>query len=369
MRITILQGAFLPVPPLRGGAIEKAWQALGEAFVRAGHQVTHISRRCDGLPKEEKINGVHHLRIKGGDACSNPLLLKSREIFYVWQARKILPPADILVTHAFWAPILFPQEKFGKIYVHVGRYPKGQMGLYKKATRLQVPSRAVEKAVSKELSVQDDRVLTIPYPLPFADKDIIAVGDRPKCVLYTGRIHPEKGVLELVRAWLRLPEAMQKEWNLRLVGPWRAEQGGGGKDFLRKVLAEGNESVEIIDPIFEEKELIAEYKKARVFVYPSKAWAGETFGLAVLEAMSCGCVPIVSSLECFADFMNSGINGIRVKGEPGHLEDSLLNELQNLLNNPNLEPFSKQAILTAQEYEVDRVAAQFLADFNKLMAK
>ena len=57
MKITILQGAFLPVPPLRGGAIEKAWQGLGEAFVETGHEVTHISRLWGDLPAREKIRG------------------------------------------------------------------------------------------------------------------------------------------------------------------------------------------------------------------------------------------------------------------------------------------------------------------------
>ena len=65
MKITILQGAFLPVPAIRGGAIEKAWERLGREFVKLGHQVTHISRLCDGLPKEEEIEGVHHIRIEG----------------------------------------------------------------------------------------------------------------------------------------------------------------------------------------------------------------------------------------------------------------------------------------------------------------
>ena len=45
MKITILQGAFLPVPAIQGGAIEKAWEALGQAFAVAGHNVTHISKR------------------------------------------------------------------------------------------------------------------------------------------------------------------------------------------------------------------------------------------------------------------------------------------------------------------------------------
>ena len=112
MRITILQGAFLPVPAIRGGAIEKAWQVLGEAFVKAGHDVTHISRLCDGLPEQEFISGVRHLRIPGADATKHSPLLKLREISYVRRARAILPEADILVTHAFWAPLFLPAENW-----------------------------------------------------------------------------------------------------------------------------------------------------------------------------------------------------------------------------------------------------------------
>ena len=58
MRIAILQGPFLPVPPLRGGAIEKAWFRLGKAFAKEGHEVVHVSRLCDDLPQEETIEGV-----------------------------------------------------------------------------------------------------------------------------------------------------------------------------------------------------------------------------------------------------------------------------------------------------------------------
>ena len=139
---------FSPYPRYGAVPLEKAWQALGEAFVRSGHEVTHISRLCDGLPEEENINGVHHLRILEQMHAPMRFILKFREFSYVWRARKILPPADILVTHAFWAPLLFPKEKHGKIYVHVGRYPKGQMSLYKKPlARLQVPSHTVAQAV------------------------------------------------------------------------------------------------------------------------------------------------------------------------------------------------------------------------------
>ena len=369
MKITILQGAFLPVPTLRGGAIEKAWQALGEAFVRAGHEVIHISRLCDGLPEVEEINGVNHLRIKGAEACPGSLLLKTREFSYVWRVRKILPLADILITHAFWAPLLLNPEKYGKLYVHVGRYPKGQMRFYQKAARLQAPSRVVANAISKELTDGDDRVLTIPYPLPFSTDQEEPFEQRPKRVLYAGRIHPEKGVLELVRAWQRLPDEVQTKWTLRLVGPWREEQGGGGHKFLEKVKSEAKNEIQIWEPVFEQKDLIKQYQEARIFVYPSQAKTGETFGLAVLEAMSCGCVPVVSSLECFSDFIEDGVNGIRIKSDTKPFENSLLKEFRGLLDRSQLEQLSEQAIQTAQDYKVEKVAIKYLTDFKNLLGK
>ena len=367
MKITLLQGAFLPVPPLRGGAIEKAWQALGEAFVRAGHEVTHISRLCDGLPQGEKIAGVEHRRIAGAEACPGSIRLKLREFFYVWRALQSLPPADILVTHAFWAPLLFPKEKYGKIYVHVGRQPKGQMKLYRKAARLQAPSQAVARAISARLSDGDTRVRAIPYPLPFQVDKPKPFADRPKRVLYAGRIHPEKGVLELVQAWAKLPEPMQKEWSLRLIGPWREEQGGAGLAYKEEVRKSGGQNVEILEPVFEEEALIKEYQQARVFAYPSQASTGETFGLAVLEAMSCGCVPLVSSLECFRDFIENGKNGYQLQVRRDAPLHSLAETMQRILGETELEQLSDAAIKTAAHYQIDQVALQFLHDFEELL--
>ena len=80
--------------------------------------------------------------------------------FYVLRARRIMSPADILITHAFWAPILFPRQEYGVQYIHVGRYPKGQLLLYKKAARLQVPSKAIEEACKQEASSMSSKIKT-----------------------------------------------------------------------------------------------------------------------------------------------------------------------------------------------------------------
>ena len=118
-------------------------------------------------------------------------------------------------------------------------------------------------------------------------------------------------------------------------GPWRTEQGGGGKKFinqLRKMISESSSSIELLDPVFSESELKEELKSARIFAYPSLAERGETFGLSVLEAMSCGCVPIVSALQCFKDLVENNKNGYVFNHKSTHRDDSLNRFFQKRCN-------------------------------------
>ena len=368
MKITILQGAFLPVPSCRGGAIEKAWFALGKAFTAQGHKVTHISRQCDGLPSEEFIGGVHHKRILGRNAVRNPYLLKLLELPYIWRARKILLPADIIVTNCFWAPMLFPSEKVGKIYVHVGRYPKGQLILYGKAKRLQVPSIGVAQAVEKEIKDKIGRVSVIPYPIPWEIENLVPVRDRPKQLLYFGRIHPEKGVLSLIKAWKKINQDVTNGWKLRVIGPWRSDHGGGGLEYRNKIkneIGEEESKIELLEPIFDTSQIKREYQSARIFIYPSLAEKGETFGLSVLESMSMGCIPIVSELKCFNDIMPEDASFIVPNSN--HFENSLRETIQTvIMKESKHQVFSTLAYEKSKKFTVEKVARKFLEDFKEL---
>jgi glycosyltransferase involved in cell wall biosynthesis len=373
MKITILQGAFLPVPAIQGGAIEKAWEVLGQAFAVAGHNVTHISKRHPEFPDNEYIGAVHHLRVRGFKSVQNPYLLKLKEFLYVLKVRSILPPADILVTHTFWAPLLLPQKKHGKIFVHVGRYPKGQLKFYTKASRFQVPTSAIARAVENEVPKRSDDICILPYPLSWKIDCNYEYSKRPKTILYLGRIHAEKGILELVNAFKNIPLADRKGWKLLIRGPWRAEQGGGGENYLSKInnaIQDCGSQIEIQEPTFSSVELKNELEKARLFVYPSLAEKGETFGLAVLEAMSCGCVPLVSSLECFQDLIVENENGYifdhRSKDLVRSLSLTLLKSMQG--TNQNMV-FSSRCLKKAKEFELDRLALQYIGDFTNLLSK
>ena len=373
MKITILQGAFLPVPAIRGGAIEKAWNSLGQIFSKEGHEVTHVSRRCDGLKEEEWIGGVHHLRVSGFDSVQNKWLLKLKEWFYVYRARKVLPASDILVTHTFWAPLMLDPQQYGKIYVHVGRYPKGQFKFYSKASRFQVPTIAIKGAVKKEIPYRDKEISVLPYPLDWDVKSYANYETRPKRMLYLGRLHPEKGVLELVNAFHEVSLKLRGEWCLRVRGPWKIEQGGGGRKYLsdlQKVAKLSRGTIEILDPTFSQIELINELEASRFFVYPSLAEKGETFGLAVLEAMSCGSVPIVSSLPCFKDLVASQKTGYVLDPLASNIEKSLSRILFDAIQSVDVAKlYSSRCLERAKEFELDRVAQNYLEDFSSMLTE
>ncbi len=374
MRITIVQGAFLPVPPLLGGAVEKVWFALGKEFARAGHLVTHISRRYDGLDRTEHLEGVKHVRVSGFDTPASLLLLKFRDLIYSIRVRAILPDADILVTNTFWLPVLVRNGRCGKIYVHVARYPKGQMRLYSHADRLHTVSHAVAQAIEQEAPDLASRVRVIPYPLTILGnrKDWLESGvQKQKHILFVGRIHPEKGVDLLIKAFATLGRDRLEEWRLVVVGPAETRFGGGGGRYLSCLHDLANsvaDRVEWIGAVFDADRLAKIYREAALFVYPSLADRGETFGLAPLEAMAHGCVPIVSNLPCFREYIVKGITGLVFDHHTQKPEEALARELTALMaDEGRLKLMSQAAVHKSMEYGIEEIAKLHMADFDMLV--
>jgi glycosyltransferase involved in cell wall biosynthesis len=370
MRLTIVQGAFFPVPPLRGGAVEKVWFALGQEFARRGHVVTHISRAYRGLPHREVIGGVTHKRVRGADATGHVVLDKLQDFIFTLRARRALPEADVIVSNTFWLPILGARRGGGKLYAHVARYPKGQMRWYHKAMRLQAISHAVAKAILKEAPRYASRVRVLPYPA-FDVLEALPAATPLPTILYVGRLHEEKGVTILCEAFKKLG-ATYRDCRLRLVGPWRVEEGGSGGRYLERIRSTLGEQAlartTIEGPVFLPTALSEIYRQAAVFVYPSIAEKGEAFGLSVLEAMSQGCVPIVSALECFADIVENGVSGLVFN----HRDQDAANELSGKLewlfaDGANLRSLSSQAWARAKEFNLELVASAYEADMQKVI--
>ncbi len=366
--ITIVQGAFLPVPPLLGGAVEKVWYALGQEFARCDHRVLHVSRAYPGLPENVIEHGVEHRRVPGYATPRALWRLKLLDLVYSLRVRKILPPADVLVTNTFWLPIIERRRSRGRPYVHVARYPKGQIRLYPERAILQTVSEPIREAILREVPRATARVRVIPYPLSAAY--LVPLTPPKQIILYTGRLHPEKGVHLLVNAFRRLVSGGLRGWTLRIVGPWQTAQGGGGADYRQLLLESAQTSggqVDVLEPIFDEARLVSEYQSAAIFAYPSLAEFGETFGLSVLEAMAAGCVPVVSSLACFRDFLREGIDGLVFDHRSARAEENLARSLAELTGDSGArERMRAAAWSTARQYTLPEIARRFIEDFSSV---
>ena len=62
MHIVIVTGAFQPVPPAPGGAVERLWAELAEEFSARDHVVTFLCRAYPEQGSDEVINGVRYIR-------------------------------------------------------------------------------------------------------------------------------------------------------------------------------------------------------------------------------------------------------------------------------------------------------------------
>jgi glycosyltransferase involved in cell wall biosynthesis len=371
MKITIVLGAFFPVPPTMGGGVEKVWFTLAPEFAKRGHEVVMISRKLSNLPREETIDGVKHLRVDGFDTPRSLVWLKFLDLIYSRRVMSILPNADIVVTNTFWLPILLRDPKRGKVYVHVGRYPKGQMRFYGRAARLQAPSRAIVDQIAKEAPHIAKKVKAIPYPITTIASSPPPLNMREKIILFVGRVHPEKGVHVLVNAFISGARSAFVDWKLMIVGPTETKLGGGGKaylDSLRRAANKASDKINFTGSIFDPAELARTFQNARLFVYPSLSERGESFGLAPLEAMAHGCAVLVSNLDCFHDFISDNETGFIFDHRAQPVTETLRAKIDNVVADET--PLARVAAAgyeKSAEYSPERVTEQFLKDFESVI--
>ena len=352
--------------------MEKMWFELGKQFAHKGHQVCHISRCFPGLPSREEIDGVLHQRVQGFDTPRRGLVLKGLDLLYSLRARQSLPKADILVTNTFWMPILAADDqcRTGRIMVDVQRMPKGQMRFYHKAASLRANSLAVQRAIAQEAPKLTSHIYTIPNPLPFS----VPLSQSLKTqavILYCGRLHPEKGIELLIRAFSEACKQGLHGWTLRLVGPADVAAGGGGLAWLQSLLAQPQADglpLEWLGPVYDSDALNRHYQDASIFVYPSLAENGETFGVAPLEAMASGAVPIVSALDCFRDFITPGVNGLVFDHRSPNAASLLSDQILDLAaDRRQRESFSLSARRVSHSHHPATIADAFLHCFEDMI--
>lgn len=376
--ITIALGPFYPTPPAPTGAVQRIWSDLADEFARRGHHVTILACRYPGQAAEESRGGITIRRRTSLRQGKNIYADIIKDSWYSARAALLMPRADVVVSNAFWFPILaaWRQRTRGRLIVHVARAPKGQLRLYRRAARFDTPSEAIREQIIAEVPWAAPRTTVVPYPINTevfttptpAPAGKSRAGSDQLTLLYTGRIHPEKGIHLLVDAYARV-HARRPELRLRLVGAQKVNEGGGGDDYTRQLRDKaGGLPLAIDQPIYDRSGLAAALQTADFYCYPSLAEKGETFGVAPLEAMATGLAPIVSDLACFRQFMVDGATGAIFDHRCADPAGALAEKLAAMLDNPEAaRRMGQAAAARAREFGYAAVADRHLREFESLI--
>jgi glycosyltransferase involved in cell wall biosynthesis len=375
MKINIAMGFFLPVPPVAGGAMEKAWFRLGREFAAAGHTITLLSRCWPGFPVREMIDGVDMIRVPGFDHTRHlafNLLLDG-----IWGLRLLrhLPAADITACNNVSLPIHLPwlRPRAGRVVVVLGRMPKGQIRFYRRAARLVATSDAVAARVARECPALAPRTRVFPNPIDWElHARSAAQRGEPVTIGFVGRLHPEKGLELLLRAAVRLAvEPGLPRWRVVLRGPSDVRRGGGGETYVQRLQSEFGpklgERLTWEPPVFDEAILARCYGTLDIFCYPSLAAQGEGLSVAPLEAMAAGAVPVLSRLDCYRDILREGANGFTFDHTAPAADAGLADVLARLIRDANLRrTLAAQARTDVRRFDYGVVARALLEDFAQL---
>jgi glycosyltransferase involved in cell wall biosynthesis len=371
MKITILSGPSFPVPALRGGAMQKSWHGLARELAKLGQDVTIVARSYPGQAREELLDGVRFRRAGGFAQGSHLGWNLSKDFIYALRILWRLPQADILVTNDFWTPALAARFRraAGAVIISAGRYPKRQYGLYRGAARVIAISSAVREMIVEEQPILADRAVVIPLPVDLGQfrPRIPQLPSANRTLLYAGRIHPEKGLELLVGAFARISERFP-DWRLKVVGPARVAEGGGGPAFSAELKERSKDlRIDWCEAVWDPGALAAVYSSADLFCYPSLAERGEAFGVAALESMAAGVPPIVSNLACFRDFVRHGENAWVFdhlgRGAEEALAGALATAMENGLERARV---GQEARNEAEKYGFREIATRYLLEFERV---
>jgi len=379
MKIAIVMGFFLPVPPEIGGATEKTWSRLAIELAARGHATTVISRQWPRWPARETLKGVSHLRVAGFDHRRRLWQNLILDFIWSWRVFRQLPESDIVVVHAVTLPVWLAtfRRRAGRVVVMPGRMPKGQYRFYRGISRVLVTSTPVKERVLAENPRLAPVARICGYPIDWtalARPRAVRENSAPITIGFIGRLHPEKGINLLLDAILQLAALPDlPPWRLVLCGPSEIAAGGGGEPYrlgleqkLRARLPAEQWSVR--PPLFNAAALADLYRSLDIFCYPSLSAEGETFGVAVAEAMAAGAVPIISNLACFRDFVRPGVSGLTFDHQAVDAGRQLTDAIACLIRDPG----RRQALATAAQAEVERFdypryADTLIEDFKSLL--
>ncbi|MBU0636029.1 glycosyltransferase [Candidatus Micrarchaeota archaeon] len=176
--------------------------------------------------------------------------------------------------------------------------------------------------------------------------------------MFVGRISRNKRINELLNVFAILKER-GIDFELRIVG--------GDWEKILPELQTLAQSLGIQKKVFflgeiSDKKLIEEYGRARFFVSASRY---EAFGISTVEAMAAGCVPIVSDIPSFRDFIANTNAGFLVD----FTQHSQTADIIEKTLKTDCRPLMKNARLRARDFSWEARIASWKSLYQRVLRK
>lgn len=364
------------------GGTERQAHKLARALIASGVDVQVVTGRWfRGTARSEVIDGVPVFRnhtlwecfgIRGLRKFGGYLYIATL-LTYLWRRRDSYDvihvhglnyhtSAAVLAGRRLGKPVVTKLANSGPASDVLKMRESRQLAL----TRFMLPTAlrsdrfvALNRDVVAELTaagVPPDRIVEVPngveaHHTPRSDHRL----HDPACVLYVGRLHPQKGLDILLHAFAALQRRLDHPSTLRIVGD------GPIRDTL-KALADRLGIAAAVDFVGQRDDVGPDLDGADVFVLPSRA---EGLSNALLEAMAAGVPPVVSNIPGNRDVVENGHTGVVVA-----VDDvaALASALARVLTDAGLRSALGAAArrTTDDIYSLDRVAARYRAIYAAL---
>lgn len=386
MKIAVLTSGILPVPSVQGGAVENLIDFYLEYNdIHKIHDITVYSiynKKTDNHPAQASLVNHYyyidtnslwarirrfiylHTSYKKDNSLNNHFIE-----FYFEKAARHLRRCNydiiILENRPSYA-LKLGNITTAKLVYHLHNEKltlttPSYQELYDAASLIICVSDYISKSV-RTINPHDTKCVTVhngidlhafSSPRHIARKDV-GLSDDDFVIIYSGRINPEKGIMELIEAISRMTN--YPNIKLLVIGSSFFGNVTNEDDFtkeLRKKMEHIKDQIKFTGYI-PYNDVPAYLKLADLAVVPSM-WE-EAFGLTVLEAMAAG-LPLITT-------RSGGIpeicEDVALIVDRSHIIDNLIHGIEQLFNNPALrKKMSQESLNRAKDFSKDKYTCQF----------
>lgn len=347
MNILILTPGKLPVPPIKGGAVETLIQLLldDNSFIDSFSNIDVITIDDKDIILDDLDKKINYYFVKIDDffykifRAIRYLINRIPGIYigneYIVRVNKILKKLNknydlIIVENSPEYVLKIPKKYYKKIMLHLHNdFLNTKTSLSKKIFNTYDRILCLSDFVSNKVNAIDfdnkkaytcyngidlDKFKIVSSEKIDFFRNKYGINDRDFVYIYSGRLTEEKGIGKLIDAFLIVN---QKFSNVKLLVCGRLLDNS----FVKKIVSKANDNIIFTDYIKNE-ELLYLYNIADVGVVPSIVEEG--FGLIIVENFACGNPVIVSDSGGMIELVNNN-NGIIFERQ--NFVDNLVNSM------------------------------------------